>query len=199
MQVAALNACVLYQKQQKLTNSREGHRREFLYNLSRQLMDQQQNQRIESAHYLARTYSEKADIDERIHKKVMGEAKSTNFWCSAGKHSARNDEVQKCKECSKNVCANHIVQLILCTTCNKTNNREGKKPATDIPKPSRPATRNQPPSQASGRCHICPPGNKLVTHSRCRICEKYICAAHKAKQDRGLCTFCNEENKKYHG
>ena len=97
LEMAALNAWVLYQKQQKLNNADEGTRRVFLYSLSKQLREEQQEQRQRSDSYLNKGSQLMANIAEGLQKKALGEAKSVVLWCSAGQHTFRTDEVDECQ------------------------------------------------------------------------------------------------------
>lgn len=91
--VAALNAMVLYQKSH---GNAKVNRREFLYNLSQQLMKDQKEASSQSTHWLNAAFRKIAESYEFLRKKFAGEAPTKFYRCPICQKTQRDPHFRLC-------------------------------------------------------------------------------------------------------
>uniref|UniRef100_A0A915DTW8 PiggyBac transposable element-derived protein domain-containing protein n=1 Tax=Ditylenchus dipsaci TaxID=166011 RepID=A0A915DTW8_9BILA len=172
-------------KQTKLVNADAGKRRSFLFSLSKQLMEVQQQNHSRSENYLNAEFRKIAEANANIEKKVRGNLPSPAFWCPICKTTKRKSV--ECQKCRRQICIDDVVQMVHCKDC-QTHSPPRKVAAV-------PAklyhSKPNPICKAQGRkMRIVPTNQKVNSAQRCKLCDNPMCPLHRSAANNLFCLRC---------
>lgn len=165
---------ILYRKHPSKKSSSLADRKQFIYNLSLQLMEEQKAyharyfkifclKRFSSKDYIAAGFRKISETFTNILLKISGRKPSKVHKCPICQTSVRDQNMGKCMNCELLVCQDHLVQKIFCDRCDA---EPGSMTNISVASTSsRMPTRNMPKETTSKKCAFCETGFK----------KKYFC------------------------